>query len=175
MGVSARWGGSRPADSQHPLPLRLALDPPTPTPGGVPEGRPRPSAACMCQPQPLAQCPLLASVPHTLLRPPFPPLSFWRCCNLPRAGVRVPPAATPPPPPCWTPPFGRAAWRDHRQPHEREFSQAEMELKATSPAPAHPCCARPGCRAPGAPREPLTQGKGWGSGYLLPAFPFREQ
>lgn len=130
--------------SHSPLPLRLALEPPTPylevcQRAGLGHLQP----VC-CQQRPLAQCPLLASIPHTLLDPPLPP-SFWRCCSLPCSGVRVPPAATPPPTPCWTPPFGRAAWRDHRQPHEREFSQAEMELKATSPAPAYPCCARPGC------------------------------
>lgn len=50
----------------------------------------------------------------------------------------MPPAATLPLTPHWTPPFGRAAWRDHRQPHEREFFPGRDGVESCLPPP--PLC-----------------------------------
>lgn len=47
----------------------------------------------------------------------------------------VPQAATPPPAPCWMPPFSRAAWRDHRQLHEREFFPGRDGVESCLPPP----------------------------------------
>lgn len=77
MRVSELWVslhcGVGPGQPSHsPLPLRLALEPPTPhlevcQRAGLGHLQP----AC-CQQRPLAQCPLLASIPHALLDPPSP-------------------------------------------------------------------------------------------------------
>lgn len=71
MGVSVLRGGTRSAESQSP-PIK-PLEPPTPhlevcQRAGLGHLQP----VC-CQQKPLAQCPLLASVPHTLLDPPPSP------------------------------------------------------------------------------------------------------
>ena len=111
------------------------------------EGWPRPSAACVlpaARRGPPARVPPAGQASHshsprrTLPAPPQGPGGAAACLV---QGARVPLAASPPP--RWTPPFGRAAWRDHRQPHEREFFPGRDEVESCLPPPP-PAPAVPG-------------------------------
>lgn len=129
------------AESQHPHTWGWHRSRPPHTCSHANEGWLRPSAACALPAAGWGQAG--ASCLGAPCWPGFTPLTPPRR-TLPSSGgaavcfvqgARVPPAATLPLTPHWTPPFSRAAWRDHRQPHEREFFPGRDGVESCLPPP----------------------------------------